>query len=77
MSDTVIVTTDSDGIAVMMFNNPARLNALSVEMRGAIVDELARLEADPDVRVLVITGGGDRAFMSGADISEFGARRTE
>ncbi|MGH8997010.1 MAG: enoyl-CoA hydratase, partial [Acidimicrobiales bacterium] len=51
--------------------------ALSVEMRGAVVDELARLEADPDVRVLVITGGGDRAFMSGADISEFGARRTE
>ena len=77
MSDTVIVTTDQDGIAVLAFNNPARLNALSVEMRETIVEELIRLEADPEVRVLITTGAGERAFMSGADISEFGDRRTE
>lgn len=77
MSDMVLVTTDADGIAVMTFNNPERHNALSVAMRDSIIEELPRLDADPAVRVLVITGAGERAFMSGADISEFGERRTE
>ncbi len=76
MSDTVLVSTDGDGIAVMTFNNPERHNALSVAMREAITEKLPRLDADPAVRVLVITGAGERAFMSGADISEFGQRRT-
>ena len=77
MSGTVLVDIDDDGIAVMTFHNLERLNALSVDMRESIPAELARLDADPAVRVLVITGAGDRAFMSGADISEFGERRTE
>jgi len=76
VSETVRVNVDGDGIAVMTFNNPERHNALSVEMRQAIVDALPGLDADPAVRVLITTGAGDRAFMSGADISEFGERRT-
>jgi enoyl-CoA hydratase/carnithine racemase len=58
------------------FNNPAKRNALSAEMRAALPDLLAALNADPDVRVVVVTGAGDKAFVSGADISEFGAQRT-
>jgi enoyl-CoA hydratase len=65
-----------DGIARITFNNPEKLNALSIEMRAALPRALAALNDDPEVRVLVITGAGGKAFVSGADISEFGERRT-
>jgi enoyl-CoA hydratase len=63
-------------VAVVTFNNPAKRNALSREIRTALPGLLAALQADPDVRVLVVTGAGDKAFASGADISEFGEQRT-
>src|SRR5262245_63422491 len=63
-------------IATVTFNHPARHNALAVEMRDAIPGALRALDEDPDVRVVVLRGAGERAFMSGADISEFGSRRT-
>jgi enoyl-CoA hydratase len=63
-------------IATVTFNNAARRNALSAEMLAALPAVLAALNADGDVRVVVVTGAGDKAFMSGADISEFAARRT-
>jgi enoyl-CoA hydratase/carnithine racemase len=63
-------------IAVLTFNNPAKRNALSREIRAALPGVLAGLDADPDVRVIVVTGAGDKAFASGADISEFGEQRT-
>lgn len=65
-----------DGIALVTFNNPAKRNALSVEMRGALPGVLRALQADAGVRVVVLTGAGEVAFVSGADISEFGDRRT-
>jgi enoyl-CoA hydratase len=66
----------SGHVAIVTFNNPAKRNALSAEMRAALPDLLAALNADPGVRVVVVTGAGDKAFVSGADISEFGAQRT-
>jgi len=66
----------ADAIAVVTFNNPAKRNALSSEIRAALPGALAALDADPQVRVLVVTGAGDKAFASGADISEFGQQRT-
>jgi enoyl-CoA hydratase/carnithine racemase len=63
-------------IATITFNDPAKRNALSAEMRAAMPPLLAALDADGDVRVIVVTGAGDKAFASGADISEFGAQRT-
>jgi enoyl-CoA hydratase len=62
--------------AVVTFNNPGKRNALSADIRTALPDVLAALQADPEVRVVVITGAGDKAFASGADISEFAERRT-
>jgi enoyl-CoA hydratase len=59
----------------MIFNNPARLNAVSLEMwegAGRILDDFER---DDAVRVIVVSGAGGRAFVSGADISEFKERR--
>jgi enoyl-CoA hydratase len=58
-------------IGWMIFNNPARRNAVSVDMWQAIPDVLAAFEDDPAIRVVVFTGAGDKAFVSGADISQF------
>ena len=64
------------GIGWMIFNNPERRNALSLEMWGAIAEILDNYEADDDIRVVVMKGAGDRAFVSGADISQFAKNRS-
>jgi len=63
---------ESDGaIGWITFNNPARRNAVSIEMWQAIPEIFDRFEADPAVRVIVLRGAGDKAFVSGLDISQF------
>jgi enoyl-CoA hydratase/carnithine racemase len=57
------------------FNRPERHNALSAEMWAAIPQALDRLESDDEVRVVVLRGAGGKAFVSGADISQFEERR--
>lgn len=71
------VSVRADAVGHITFNNPAKHNALSLEMMLALTEGLARLQADDDVRVVVATGAGEKAFVSGADISEFAERRTE
>lgn len=66
-----------DGIGWLTFDNPDRLNALSVGMAQGSARAIEAFEQDNTVRVIVVTGAGDRAFISGADISEFGDRRTD
>ena len=66
----------ADSVAILTFNNPEKRNAMSAAMRNALPGVLTALQDDPEVRVIVATGAGDRAFVSGADISEFGERRT-
>jgi enoyl-CoA hydratase/carnithine racemase len=65
-----------DGIATVTFNQPEKHNALSVAILQALPGALRALQDDPAVRVVVITGAGEKAFVSGADISEFGDMRT-
>jgi enoyl-CoA hydratase/carnithine racemase len=64
-------------VAWLTLRNPARLNAVRLEMWEAIPGALAPLAADPDVRVVVLRGHGEDAFASGADISEFQERRSD
>ena len=64
-----------DGIGWVTFNNPARHNALSLEMWQGIGDILQAWSSDDDVRVVVMRGAGGKAFVSGADISEFDSKR--
>ncbi len=73
-TDRMIAEKDG-GIGWITFNNPARHNAVSVAMWEAIPQILDDYENDPDVRVVVLKGAGEKAFVSGADISEFGERR--
>jgi enoyl-CoA hydratase len=65
---------EADGpIGWVIFNNPAHRNAVSMEMWRAVPEIFDRFEADPAIRVIVLRGAGDKAFVSGLDISEFEA----
>ncbi|MFT5447260.1 MAG: enoyl-CoA hydratase [Gammaproteobacteria bacterium] len=70
-----MIARKADGIGWMIFNNPARRNAISLAMREAMADIFHSYNQDDDVRVLIMTGAGDKAFVSGADISEFKEKR--
>jgi enoyl-CoA hydratase/carnithine racemase len=63
-------------IGWLVFDQPERRNAISLEMWQAIPAQAAALDADPAVRVVVLRGAGEEAFVSGADISEFERTRT-
>jgi enoyl-CoA hydratase/carnithine racemase len=60
----------------LLFNNPARHNALSLDMWEAIPAIIARFDSDASTRVIIVAGAGRRAFVSGADISEFEQKRS-
>ena len=64
-------------IGRLIVANPARRNAVSLDMWKAIPPAIAALQAHPDVRVIVVRGDGDLAFVSGADISEFATVRKD
>lgn len=64
-----------NGVGYVTFNNPERRNAVSLEMWAALGDVMHAYDADDDVRVVVLTGAGEKAFASGADISEFETQR--
>ena len=63
-------------IGWIQFNNPARHNAVSVDMWKAVPEIMAEFEQDNEIRVVVLSGAGGRAFISGADISEFAEKRS-
>ncbi len=75
-SDKMISKVDG-GVGWMVFNNPERHNAISLEMWEAALEIMAAFTADPNVRVMVVTGAGGKAFASGADISKFKDERQE
>jgi enoyl-CoA hydratase len=73
MNDDLILTEiDASGYAVLTLNRPASLNALSRELMAQLADAIDALEADPAVRVLILTGAG-KAFCAGLDLKELGS----
>ncbi len=69
--DTVLYTK-AGAVAHLTLNRPRRLNAFSVAMRDDLFVLLEAVRDDPDVRAVVLSGAGERAFCAGADLSEFG-----
>lgn len=65
-----------NGVGWMIFNNPARHNALALEMWQGIGDILEHFSNNDDVRCVIMRGAGGKAFVSGADISEFDTKRS-
>jgi enoyl-CoA hydratase len=74
-ADGKILQDVSDGVGIITFNNPEKRNAMSLQMWEGFGQALTELRDDPDVRVVVLTGAGDKAFVSGADISQFEKER--
>jgi enoyl-CoA hydratase len=74
-ADGKILQSVTDGVGVVTFNNPDKRNAMSLDMWDGLGAALVELRDDPDVRVVILTGAGDKAFMSGADISQFEKNR--
>jgi enoyl-CoA hydratase/carnithine racemase len=64
-----------DGVGVVTFNQPSKHTAISVDMWGGLGEILDEFVADDTLRVVVLTGAGGRAFVSGADISQFEQQR--
>jgi enoyl-CoA hydratase/carnithine racemase len=74
-SERMIAQKDG-AIGWMIFNNPERRNALSLDMWQAMPVILDHFDRDPEIRVVVLKGAGDKAFVSGADISQFEKQRS-
>ncbi len=66
-----------DKIAFITLNRPEKLNAMSFELACDLDDELTRIETDDDVRVVIVTGAGPRAFSSGGDIHQMAKSTAE
>ena len=69
----LLFAVDDHGIATLTFNRPAKLNALNAKTLAEFEQLLAEVRNNPAIRALLLTGAGDRAFVAGADISEFAA----
>lgn len=72
-SDAIVRFERIGPAGVVTLNRPDSMNAINLEMRNVLVDAVRVAEANPDVRVIVIRGAGERAFCAGADIKEFDA----
>ena len=68
-----MLLVERDGpVAVVTFNRPEAMNALSRALRSALNQAIRELDADPEVKVIVLTGAGERAFTAGLDLKELG-----
>jgi enoyl-CoA hydratase len=72
-----ILVDIENGIGLITINRPAKLNALNVATIQELHDAFENLENNSDVRVIIITGEGEKAFVAGADISEFASFTVE
>lgn len=68
--ETLLLETDNEGIATLTINRPDKLNALNKQVLSDLSEALAHIEGAGDIRLLIITGAGEKAFVAGADIKE-------
>ncbi|MBL4905506.1 MAG: enoyl-CoA hydratase/isomerase family protein [Flavobacteriaceae bacterium] len=69
--ENLLVTTEDDGLATITINRPKKLNALNKETIQELHEAFKALDEDSGIKVIIITGSGEKAFVAGADISEF------
>ncbi len=75
MATEQVILKKIDGhVATLTINRPDKLNALNIATRSRMVEELHDLAANDDVRVVIVTGAGEKSFVAGADIAEFEGR---
>ncbi|MBN2333789.1 MAG: enoyl-CoA hydratase/isomerase family protein [Deltaproteobacteria bacterium] len=69
MAETIL-TDNRDGVLLITLNRPESMNSLNRELLGSLADVVKEIAFDRDVRVVVITGAGEKSFCSGADLKE-------
>ena len=67
----VIIYEKQDGTGYVTLNRPQALNAYNLQMRDELYQVLEAIKGDPEVRVVIFSGAGERAFCAGADLTEF------
>ncbi|MGE0154588.1 MAG: enoyl-CoA hydratase/isomerase family protein [Reyranellaceae bacterium] len=67
----------ADGVATITMNRPKKMNAINNEMREGLLQAWERVEADPDIRVAILTGAGPRAFCAGRDLAAATGAQTQ
>ncbi|MFO7748079.1 MAG: enoyl-CoA hydratase [Orrella sp.] len=75
-ADNSLIVEKRGAVGWITFNNPAKHNAMSLDMWAGLVPALSAFEADDEVRAVVLTGAGEKAFVSGANISQFDKLRS-
>lgn len=70
MSDNVLLVEEADGVATLTLNRPDVMNSLNFPLLHAIRDQIESIRFKPDVRVVIITAAGEKAFCAGADLKE-------
>jgi len=73
MTDSVILEKRNNGVAVVTLNRPEAMNALSAELRRRLCDVMQDISQDDGVRVVLLTGAGEKAFTAGLDLKELGS----
>ena len=71
MSDSLILQQKSDGILTITIQRPQALNALNADVIAMLAEAIDVAQTDADVKTVILTGSGDKAFVAGADIKEF------
>ena len=74
MTDKILTRKDG-AVGHIIFNNPDKLNAISLEMWEGMGIAVDKFEADPKIRVIVMSGAGGKSFVAGADVSKYEEER--
>lgn len=75
MSNYQYILTERDGnVGIATLNRPKEMNALNIQLVGELADTLTEFDRDNEIRCMVITGAGDKAFAAGADIKEMSGK---
>ena len=72
--DDLVLLDVADGVATVTLNRPGAMNALSTALRARLYAVMKQVDADDDVRAVVLTGAGERAFTAGLDLKELGSQ---
>lgn len=75
--ETLLFNTNDDGIATITINRPDKLNALNSKVLSELSEAIKTAESDRDVKAVILTGSGEKAFVAGADIKELSSLNRE
>jgi enoyl-CoA hydratase len=71
MQYTNIISTTVNGVNTILINRPKKLNALNIDTINELQIAMSRANEDKDIKIVILSGSGEKAFVAGADISEF------